>query len=84
MDAVEIEWIDNYNATVRSKLSPLMKELFPQSLDYLYHETKPIELTKFRQNEYSINGVLENHELVVHLINLKNFNFRCSQEIKDV
>lgn len=38
----EIEWINNYNKTVYEKLHKLMEETFPESLEYLKQETRPI------------------------------------------
>jgi Xaa-Pro aminopeptidase len=38
----EINWMNNYHTQVREKLIPLMKEFFPETVDYLLKETQPI------------------------------------------
>ena len=38
----EKEWLNAYHVTVRAKLTPLVEQLFPEALQYLHDETKPI------------------------------------------
>jgi Xaa-Pro aminopeptidase len=38
----EVEWLDAYHAEVRQKLLPVMKDRFPEAVDYLLHETRPL------------------------------------------
>ena len=40
---VEIEWVNNYNNLVYEKLHKLMEQIFPEALQYLREETKPIK-----------------------------------------
>lgn len=42
LDDEELAWINAYHAQVREKLSPLMQEHFPQTVDYLIKATEPI------------------------------------------
>ncbi len=42
MDGADIEWLNNYHERVRSSIEPIVKEQFPESLAYLYEETRPI------------------------------------------
>ena len=45
----ELEWLNSYHAQVRHSLQPLMKQMFPESLDFLMHETEPLLRTKKRK-----------------------------------
>ena len=38
----EKDWLNAYHVTVRAKLTPLVEQLFPETLEYLFDETKPI------------------------------------------
>ena len=42
MDDHEMQWLNTYHQQVRSTLTPLIKDLFPESLDYLISETEPL------------------------------------------
>lgn len=42
LDSTEIDWLNNYHATIREKLLPLMKEYFPEAVAYLLEETNPL------------------------------------------
>ena len=42
----EMEWLNAYHAQVRLQLIPLMKQYFPESVDYLISNTEPI-ITSF-------------------------------------
>lgn len=42
LSAREIEWINEYHRQVRESLSPLMNQLFPEAVEYLIEQTKPI------------------------------------------
>jgi hypothetical protein len=42
LDDQELAWLNDYHATVRSKLLPLMQELFPEAVGYLMQETEPL------------------------------------------
>ena len=39
----EFNWINEYNMTVRNVLMPLITEKFPEAVDYLIKETRPLE-----------------------------------------
>ena len=39
---VEREWLNTYHTEVRQKLEPLMRELFPEAVQYLIEETAHI------------------------------------------
>ena len=38
----EIKWLNDYHATVRTQLLPLMQEYFPESVQFLIENTEPI------------------------------------------
>jgi Xaa-Pro aminopeptidase len=38
----ELNWLNSYNNTVHETLKPLMEQVFPQSVEYLVKETKPL------------------------------------------
>jgi Xaa-Pro aminopeptidase len=40
MTPSEINWLNNYHRSVREKLEPLMKEIFPEAIEYLYQQTQ--------------------------------------------
>lgn len=42
MDDSDLDWLNKYHATVREQLLPLMREAFPESVDYLLSHTEPI------------------------------------------
>lgn len=42
MDNEELAWLNNYHTNVREKLLPLMRETFPESVDYLVAHTEAI------------------------------------------
>jgi Xaa-Pro aminopeptidase len=42
LDENEIAYLNSYHALVREKLTPLMNQYFPESLEYLIKETEPI------------------------------------------
>lgn len=42
LDDAELAWLNSYHAKVRLSLAPLMKEQFPESLEYLMSETEPL------------------------------------------
>lgn len=42
LDDNEIAYLNSYHARVRDDLLPLMQEVFPESVEYLINETKPI------------------------------------------
>jgi Xaa-Pro aminopeptidase len=42
LDDAELNWLNEYHATVRRELLPVMRELFPQSVDYLVAQTEPL------------------------------------------
>lgn len=44
LDSKEIQYMNDYHALVREKLMDLMKEYFPEAVDYLIRETNPISL----------------------------------------
>lgn len=39
---VEVAWLNAYHAQVRETLLPLMREKFPQAVDYLVSATAPV------------------------------------------
>ena len=42
LDDVELKWLNDYNATVRTALQPLMEAQFPEAMGYLLQETEPL------------------------------------------
>lgn len=42
LDDAELAWLNDYHAQVRSKLEPVMQELFPDSVEYMLQETQPL------------------------------------------
>lgn len=40
LDDAELAWLNNYHLQVRTKLEPVVKEFFPDSLQYLLQETQ--------------------------------------------
>lgn len=42
LDDAEIKWMNDYHATVREKLLPLMHEKFPETVEYLLEQTEAI------------------------------------------
>lgn len=42
LDESEIRWVNQYHEQVRERLLPLMQQYFPESVEYLIHETRPI------------------------------------------
>jgi len=38
----EREWLDGYHCKVRELLLPMMREHFPESVEYLERETQPL------------------------------------------
>ena len=49
LDDGELEWLNSYHAQVRHSLQPLMKQLFPDSFDFLIQETEPLLRNKKRK-----------------------------------
>ena len=42
MDNDDIKWLNDYHEKVRTLIEPIIKAHFPESLEYLYEETRPI------------------------------------------
>jgi len=42
LDDTELAWLNAYHDKVRTTLTPVMKDLFPESLEYLVAETAPL------------------------------------------
>ena len=39
----EVDWLNDYHTQVRTHLLELMKQYFPEAVDYLIANTKPIK-----------------------------------------
>jgi hypothetical protein len=39
----ELNWLNQYNASVRSALLPVMSEKFPEAVEYLMKETEELK-----------------------------------------
>jgi len=44
LSQAELHWLNDYHAKVRSLVLPVMKEHFPESVEYLIERTEPIGL----------------------------------------
>lgn len=46
LNAEEVQWLNEYHATVRRILLPEMKKIFPEAVDYLLRKTEAVAATK--------------------------------------
>lgn len=38
----ELDWVNSYHATVRTRLLPIMETVFPEAIPFLMRETEPL------------------------------------------